>query len=175
MLNKKIKPFKSIAYYANKFYEINENKIKNKWNIFFFFPFAYSFICPTELKEISNNIEKFKKLNTDIYGISSDSHFTQKNWINNELKFINFPFISDLNHNISKNNKVLNYCDGNSERATIIINPNLIIKSIDIIDSSISRSIDDLIFRLNMLIFTHKNKNHLCPYSWNYNNKSIII
>ncbi|WP_433927995.1 redoxin domain-containing protein [Candidatus Carsonella ruddii] len=175
MLNTRIKPFTSILYFKNKFFEINEQYLKNSWSILFFFPFSFSFICPTELKDINKYINEFNNNKAKIFAISTDSHFSQKNWIKQELSFINFPFISDFNHNISKNFNILNKKDGNSLRSTIILDPNLIIKSIDIIDSSISRSIKDIVNRIKMLSFTNLNNNQVCPYSWNIDSKSIQI
>nr|AAK15374.1 alkyl hydroperoxide reductase small subunit [Candidatus Carsonella ruddii] len=175
MLNTRIKPFKNISYYKKKFYEIKEIDLKSNWNVFFFYPYSYSFICPLELKNISNKIKEFKNLNTKIYAISNDSHFVQKNWIENELKFINFPFISDFNHKISNNFNILNKKDGNCLRSTIIIDKNLIIKYINIVDDSIGRSIDEILKNIKMLQFINTNENKLCPYSWNNDSKSIEI
>ncbi|AFP84340.1 peroxiredoxin [Candidatus Carsonella ruddii] len=175
MLNTKINSFKSIAYFKKKFFEITDKELKNFWNVLFFFPFSYTYICPTELLELSKNINLFKNLKCNIYAISTDSHYTHKNWIENEINFINFPFISDFNHKISKNYKILNKNDGNCYRSTFIIDPNLIIKSIEIIDISISRSIQEILNKIKMLIFTFKNKNKLCPYNWLKDNNSIDI
>ncbi|MGK2916087.1 MAG: redoxin domain-containing protein [Candidatus Carsonella ruddii] len=175
MLNTKIKNFNTIVYFNKKFFNINEQNLKNKWTVFFCFPFCFSFICPTELKELSNNIEIFKKKNIQVFGFSTDSHFSHKNWIEKELKFINFPFISDFNKNISKNINILNKKDGNCLRSTFIIDPNLIIKSIDILDITISRSIKCLINRCEMLIFTNLNNNKVCPNNWIIDKKSINI
>ncbi|MFI4878762.1 MAG: redoxin domain-containing protein [Candidatus Carsonella ruddii] len=175
MLNTKIKNFNKIVYFNKKFFNINEENFKNKWTILFCFPFSFSFVCPTELKELSKNIKKFKKKNIQVFGFSTDSHFAHKNWIENELKFINFPFISDFNKNMSKNINILNIKDGNCYRSTLIIDPNLIIKSIDILDFSISRSIECLINRCEMLIFTSLNNNKVCPYEWVIDKKSINI
>ncbi|MGK2912768.1 MAG: peroxiredoxin [Candidatus Carsonella ruddii] len=175
MLNTKIKKFNTIVYFNKKFFNINEKNLNNKWTILFCFPFSFSFVCPTELNELSKNIEKFKKKNIQVFGFSTDSHFTHKNWIENDLKFINFPFISDFNKNISKNINILNIKDGNCYRSTIIIDPNLIIKSIDILDFSISRSIECLLNRCKMLIYTSLNNNKVCPFNWIIDKKSITI
>ncbi|MBY0585470.1 redoxin domain-containing protein, partial [Candidatus Carsonella ruddii] len=135
------------------------------------FPFSYSFVCPTELKEIYEKISDFNNINAKIFAISTDSHFTHRNWIKKDLKFINFPFISDFNHIISNNFNILNKKDGNCNRATIILDPNLIIKSIEIIDSSISRSIKEILNKIKMLSFTNLNNDKVCPYSWNTDKK----
>ncbi|WGS66603.1 redoxin domain-containing protein [Candidatus Carsonella ruddii] len=175
MLNTRIKPFKTISYYKKKFYEIKEKNFLNKWNVLFFFPFSFSFICPTELKEISSYINNFKKINAEIFAISTDSHYTHKKWIENEINFVNFPFISDFNHNLSKNFNVLNKKDGNSYRATIIIDPNLIIKCIELVDINIGRSIIEIEKKIKMLNFVNLNENKVCPYTWNFDSKSINV
>ncbi|AFP84159.1 alkyl hydroperoxide reductase [Candidatus Carsonella ruddii HT isolate Thao2000] len=175
MLNTRIKPFKNISYYKNKFFELKEKDFLNNWSVLFFFPYSFSFICPKELKEISSNINEFKKNNINIYAISTDSCYTHKKWIEDELKFINFPFISDFNHKISNNFNILNKKDGNCFRSTIIIDPNLIIKSIEIIDNNIGRSITEIIKKVKMLNFVHLNENKLCPYEWNLNSIPIEI
>ncbi|AFP83786.1 alkyl hydroperoxide reductase [Candidatus Carsonella ruddii CS isolate Thao2000] len=175
MLNTKIKPFNTISYFNKKFYNINLNDLKNKWNIFFFFPYSFTFICPTELKDISNYNLKFKEKNCNLFAISTDSHYTHKKWIESELTFINFPFISDFNKLISKNFNIYNKKDGNCERSTFILDKNLNIKYIEILDNNIGRSIHNIYQKLIMMQFTYKNINKLCPFSWNNDNKAIDI
>nr|AAK15383.1 alkyl hydroperoxide reductase small subunit [Candidatus Carsonella ruddii] len=175
MLNTKIKPFNTISYFNKKFFNINLNDLKNKWNIFFFFPYSFTFICPTELKDISNYTFKFKEKNCNIFAISTDSHYTQKKWVETELNFVNFPLISDFNKNISKNFNIYNKKDGNCERSTFILDRNLNIKYIEILDINIGRSINDIYQKLSMIQFTNKNINKLCPFSWIKDGKHIDL
>ena len=45
--------------------------------IFFFFS---TFVCPTEIIAFSDRVEEFKKLNTEVVGVSVDSQFTHLAW-----------------------------------------------------------------------------------------------
>ncbi len=63
-------------------------------------------MCPTELIAYSEKMEEFKKLNTLVYGISTDSHFTHLAWTKTPRKeggvgTLNFPLISDFSKDIS--------------------------------------------------------------------------
>lgn len=168
MLYKKIKPFKTIACFNNKFYNINEKDFLKKWNILFFIPFSYSLLCSLELKEISFK-KKFFNKEIEIYIITTDNHLVQKNWLNN-LKINNLILISDFNHKISKNLNILNI-NGNSNKSTIIIDKNLIIRSIEIYDNDIGRSINDINKKINMLKIINENYKTNCNFS--YTNESI--
>lgn len=55
-------------------------KIKDKYVVLLFYPFDFTYVCPTELHAFSDVIQKFKDLNTEVLGISTDSHFTHLAW-----------------------------------------------------------------------------------------------
>ena len=38
------------------------------------------FVCPTELEDLSNKYEEFKKVDCEIYSVSTDTHFVHKAW-----------------------------------------------------------------------------------------------
>ena len=46
-----------------------------------FYPFDFTYVCPTELISFSERIKEFKEIDTEIIGISTDSHFTHLAWI----------------------------------------------------------------------------------------------
>src|SRR5688500_6557441 len=39
---------------------------KGKWLYLFFYPFDFTFVCPTELLAMSEHHEAFKKMNTEV-------------------------------------------------------------------------------------------------------------
>lgn len=45
-----------------------------------FYPFDYTFVCPTELISYSNAKDKFDELNTKALAISTDSHHAHLAW-----------------------------------------------------------------------------------------------
>ena len=67
-----------------------------KYLVLLFYPFDFTYVCPTELVAFSDAIDKFKALNADVIGISTDSHFTHLAWLKtprNEVNFI-IKFVS---------------------------------------------------------------------------------
>lgn len=69
-------------------------------------------VCPTEIIQFSEKYADFQALNTEVVGVSVDSHFTHLAWINTPRKQgglgqLNIPLVSDLTHDIAKDYGVL--------------------------------------------------------------------
>ncbi|OYY81479.1 MAG: peroxiredoxin, partial [Hydrogenophilales bacterium 16-62-9] len=76
LINTEIKPFKAEAFLNGKFQHITDEDLKGKWSVVFFYPADFTFVCPTELGDLADNYETFKKLGVEIYAVSTDTHFT---------------------------------------------------------------------------------------------------
>ena len=64
-------------------------------------PVVYStFVCPTELIAFSERIAEFQKLDCEVVGVSTDSHFSHLAWNNMPRKVISFHLIIN-NNNLS--------------------------------------------------------------------------
>lgn len=56
---------------------------------YFNFLFVSStFVCPTEIIAFSDRADEFKAIDTEIIGVSCDSHFSHLAWINTPRKVI---------------------------------------------------------------------------------------
>ena len=53
---------------------------RGRWTVLVFYPADFTFVCPTELGDLADNYAEFKKLGVEIYGVSTDTHFTHKAW-----------------------------------------------------------------------------------------------
>jgi peroxiredoxin (alkyl hydroperoxide reductase subunit C) len=51
-----------------------------------FYPFDYTYVCPTELVAFSEAFKEFEGINTKVVGISTDSHFTHLAWTKTSRK-----------------------------------------------------------------------------------------
>ena len=80
LINTEIKPFKATAYHNGKFVPVSHEDFKGKWSVMVFYPADFTFVCPTELGDLADNYAEFKKLGVEIYGVSTDTHFTHKAW-----------------------------------------------------------------------------------------------
>ena len=78
----------------------------------FFYPLDFTFVCPTEIIAFSEKNTEFEKRNTQVLGVSVDSHFSHLAWRNTDRKVgglgeIKYPLVADLNKQISKDYDVL--------------------------------------------------------------------
>jgi len=63
------------------FEKVSLDDFKGKWVVLVFYPFDFTYVCPTELIAFSESIDEFKKLGAEVLGISVDSHFTHLAWL----------------------------------------------------------------------------------------------
>eukprot|EP00825_Cyclidium_porcatum_P017885 TRINITY_DN20542_c0_g1_i1.p1 TRINITY_DN20542_c0_g1~~TRINITY_DN20542_c0_g1_i1.p1 ORF type:complete len:148 (-),score=27.84 TRINITY_DN20542_c0_g1_i1:26-469(-) len=80
LINTEVKPFAATAYHNGKFVPVTQEDLKGKWSVVFFYPADFTFVCPTELGDLADNYAEFQKLGVEIYGVSTDTHFTHKAW-----------------------------------------------------------------------------------------------
>ena len=97
VINTTIKPFKTTAYHNGKFVPVSEADLKGKWSIFFFYPADFTFVCPTELGDVADIYQEFKKIGVEVYSVSTDTHFTHKAWhdASETIKKIQYPMLGD--------------------------------------------------------------------------------
>jgi len=65
LINTTIKPFKATAYHNGKFVPVSDADLKGKWSVVFFYPADFTFVCPTELGDLADHYDTFKKLGLD--------------------------------------------------------------------------------------------------------------
>lgn len=174
-VGKKAPDFSAEALISNKIDKISLKKLEGKWVVLAFYPADFTFVCPTELGELANNYEEFKKMNAEVLSISTDTVFVHKAWHDNSdtIKKIKYPMVADPTRFICNAYGTLIEEEGLSLRATIIIDPKGIIKSYDIHDNSIGRSADEIMRRLQAAQFVEKNKGLVCPASWRPGGKTL--
>lgn len=184
LINTKIKNFSNIAFKNGKFVKITEKDIQGKWNIFFFYPADFTFICPTELNDLANHYENFQKLGAEIFSISTDTHFSHKAWFDysKSISKIKFHMIGDPSWELTRNFEIMKMKhtenqelkeSGLADRGTFIIDPNGIIQSIEISSEGVGRNAQELLNKLKALQYIEKNPNEVCPAKWIENKKTL--
>ncbi len=133
---------------------------KGKWVVLFFYPLDFTFICPTEITEFSSKHEAFEKLDSVVFGCSTDSVHSHKAWLK-ELGELNYPLLSDNNHSMSIDYGVLIENQGIALRGTFIIDPEGILRYALYHDLGVGRSTDEVLRVLGAL-----QTGELCPASW---------
>ena len=153
--------FKGVAVMPNKeFKEIQLSDYRGKWLILFFYPLDFTFVCPTEIKGFAANYKKFTDVGAEVIGCSVDSQFSHLAWIEQELKPLPFPLMSDISKNISRAYNVL-VDDSIALRGTFIIDPDGVLRYTVVHDNSIGRNTDETLRVLQALQTGEK-----CPIDW---------
>ncbi len=168
MINKEVCDFKVQAYVDNDFITVTKEDILGKWNVFFFYPADFTFICPTELEDLANNYEEFKEAGCEIYSVSTDSHFVHKAWhdASNRIKKIRYPMLADPTHLLSKDFDVLIEADGMAERGSFIVNPEGKIVSYEVNAGNVGRNAQELLRKLRACQFVYEHGDEVCPANW---------
>lgn len=80
ILNTLFPEFKLNAYHNGAFKQITNEDLKGHWSLVVFYPGDFTFVCPTELEDLADKYEEFKKLGVEVYSCSCDTHFVHKAW-----------------------------------------------------------------------------------------------
>jgi len=172
LINTSIKPFNAKAYHPKdeygEFIDITEESVNGQWSVFVFYPADFTFVCPTELSDLADHYEELKKLNVEVYAISTDTHFSHKAWHDSSesIKKIKFPMIADPTGALARNFDVMIEEEGLALRGTFIINPEGKIKTMEVNDLGIGRSATDLVRKVQAAQHIEANPNEVCPASW---------
>lgn len=168
LINKEVADFSAQAYQNDDFHEVTKADLLGKWSVFFFYPADFTFVCPTELKDLSDKYDEFKKINCEIYSVSCDSHFVHKAWhdASDTIKAIKYPMLADPNHALAKDFGVLIEEIGLTDRGTFVINPEGKIVAYEVVAGNIGRNADELLRRVQALQFVAEHGDQVCPAKW---------
>lgn len=164
------------AYHNEEIKKIKLSDYKGKWVVLLFYPADFTFICPTELGEAADNYELFQKENAEVLSVSTDTVFTHKAWHDSSktIAKIKYPMLADPTGKMCK--EFDTYIDeaGLSLRGSFIIDPDGILKSIDIHDNSIGRNTHEILRKLQAAKFVYDNGGAIvCPASWKPGDKTL--
>lgn len=176
-VGKEAPKFTATAVYDQEFLSINLRDYLDKYLIILFYPLDFTFVCPTEIIAFSDAYDQFKKMNTEILGISVDSEYSHLAWIqtsreNGGLGDLRYPLVSDLKKEISAAYNVLTE-DTIALRGLFIIDPKGIIQYQVINNLAFGRSVDETIRILEAIQYVQTNPDEVCPANWQPGDKTI--
>ena len=171
LINTEIVPFKATAYQNGKFVPVTNEDFKGKWSVIVFFPAAFTFVCPTELGDLADRYAEFQKLGVEIYGVSTDTHFTHKAWhdSSDQVGKVQYPLVGDPAHVLARAFDVLieeGDAAGLTLRGTYIINPEGRIQTIEVHPDGIGRDAGELMRRVKAAQYIAAHPGEVCPAKW---------
>ena len=175
--------FEVNAVINKEFQKISLSDYKGKYVVLLFYPFDFTYVCPTELIAFSEAIGDFRDINAEVLGVSTDSHFTHLAWINTKrteggLGDINYPLLADISKSMSKSYNVLveNPEDpmfGAALRGLFIIDGDGKLKAMQINDDAVGRRVEETLRLIKAFQYAEEH-GEVCPANWKPGDKTIV-
>lgn len=142
------------AVMNNEFTKVSLSNFKGKYLIILFYPFDFTYVCPTELIAFSESMAKFKELGAEVLGVSTDSHFTHLAWLKTPREDgglggdIGFPLLADISKEISASYGVLVTEEGDPMRGAalrgmFILDGKQTIRAVQVNDDAVGRNVEE--------------------------------
>ncbi len=175
LINTEIKPFKANAFHNGKFIEVSDATLKGKWSVIVFMPAAFTFNCPTEVEDAADNYAEFEKMGAEVYIVTTDTHFSHKVWHETSpaVGKARFPLGGDPTHQLTRAFGVHIEEEGLALRGTFIINPNGVIKTMEVHDNAIARDVKETLRKLKAAQYVAAHPNEVCPAKWQEGAKTL--
>ena len=141
--------------------DISLSDYKGKWDVLFFYPLDFTFVCPTEITQFRDTLDSFKEVGAEVIGASIDSVHAHMRWIKDDLGELKYPLIGDVTKRVSRDYGVLIEDAGIATRGTFIIDPEGTIQYTGIHNLNVGRDTGEILRVLNGL-----KSGELCAAGW---------
>ena len=134
---------------------------KGKWFILFSHPADFTPVCTTEFVGFQKRYNEFKKLNTELIGLSVDqvfSHIKWVDWIKDNLKVeIKFPIIADTGKVANILGLIHPNKGSSTVRAVFMVDPKGTIRAILYYPQELGRNMDEFLRMIKGFQVSDKN------------------
>lgn len=164
-LGQKLPPFalKAVFDTSGEFPVLTEASFPGKWKVFVFWPKDFTFVCPTEIIGFNGVEREFADRDAQLIGASTDSDFVHLAWRKSraDLGAVKYPWLADIKKELSSALGVLEPSEGVAFRATIIADPDNIVRYVAVNDLNVGRNPQEVLRVLDAL-----QTDELCPCNW---------
>jgi peroxiredoxin (alkyl hydroperoxide reductase subunit C) len=164
MIGTKAPAWSAPAYVNGEEKVLSNADFAGKWYVLYWYPLDFTFVCPTEIKGFQDLLEDFEDDGVAVIGASTDSFFSHKAWFADRETFpntITHPVLADTNHSVSRAFGVLKEDGGVAFRATVVVDPEGVIRSVAVNDLDVGRSPKEVLRTLQAL-----QSGGLCGADW---------
>ena len=160
--------FLTVGIYKNQLGKIRLSDYHGKkYVLLVFYPANFTSISPLELIQLSDRINEFHQLSTQILAVSVDSPFSHLHYLllkrnQGGLAELQYPLVSDLSQVITKKYNLLTK-DGLSFPGVFIIDKEGIIQYYSVNNLLCGRNIDEWLRILKSIQYIKENPGQACP------------
>jgi peroxiredoxin (alkyl hydroperoxide reductase subunit C) len=149
--------------------------LHGKWVVLFFYPADFTFVCPTELRDMANAKSKFDEMGVTVLAASTDTIYSHRAWVQHEGLMKGFPYTMLSDHGLSTAAayNILDDDSGIAGRGTYIIDPEGICRGIEVTSGPLGRNSDELIRKIEALQYMAAHPGTACPAKWAIGAKTL--
>lgn len=135
---------------------------QGRWVVLFAHPADFTPVCTSEIVSLSKLYGQFKNLNTEVIGLSLDSHFTHLAWLRSIERAFNlsvpFPIIDDQNRRVAEQYGMVasNSSSISTMRSTFIIDDEGRLRLMQHYPMWVGRSVEEILRVLSALQFADR-------------------
>jgi lipoyl-dependent peroxiredoxin subunit C len=155
---------------GKEFQVIDNDFINGKWTVMFWWPKDFTFICPTEISEFNKSYSDFTDRDTILIGASTDTEHVHLAWrkTHEDLKDLRYPMLADTSKSLAEELGILSEGERVAYRATFIIDPDGIVRWLNINDLDVGRNVAEVLRVLDAL-----QTDELCPCNWTKGDETL--
>jgi peroxiredoxin (alkyl hydroperoxide reductase subunit C) len=180
LVGKQAPDFDLEGYFKGEFSRFRLSEQKGKWVILLFYPLDFTFVCPTEVLNFSAAANELNKMNCQIFGISVDSAYVHKAWVDTKREdgglggSLDYPLLSDLNKMTARDYGILMEKEGVALRGLFLIDPDGVIMHSTINSLSVGRSVSEAMRVLKAFQFVRTHDGRVCPADWEEGKDTMV-
>ena len=169
----KLPEFKTVACVSiekgKEFADVSSASYPGKWLVIYSYPKDFTFVCPTEIVDFDKKVKAFADRDAVVLGGSTDNEFSHLAWRNDhaDLKGINHALLF-FNPTLAQQLGIVHPDAGVALRATIIVDPQGIVRYAAANDLSVGRNVDEVLRVLDAL-----QTDELCPCNWKKGDETL--
>jgi peroxiredoxin (alkyl hydroperoxide reductase subunit C) len=175
VIGREIADFEVEFFQHEKIEKTHLSHYRGQWMVFVFYPADFTFVCPTELEELTEIYPKFQSINTEIFSVSTDTVFAHKAWHDHSpaIGKVRYPMIADPTGDLCREFGVYIDAEGVALRGTFVVDPDGVLQAYEVHANNIGRSAEELLRKVQAAQFVREHGGEVCPAKWKPGDKTL--
>jgi peroxiredoxin (alkyl hydroperoxide reductase subunit C) len=147
---------------GKEFKQISSKDFAGKWLVLYSYPKDFTFVCPTEIVEFDRKLKDFEERGAAVIGGSTDNEHSHLAWRKDhaDLRGLRHP-LAFIPSSLGQALGILHPASEVALRATLIADPNGVVRYATANDLSVGRNVDEVLRTLDAL-----QTDELCACNW---------
>ncbi len=162
---------------SGDFGKVNFSDLKRerKWTVLIFYPADYTFVCPTELADLTSKHNELLKAGAEVISVSTDTKFVHLAWQREEklLNGVRFHMGADPTGKVSRLFGVYDEATGLDLRGTFIISPEGKLVGEEINFYNCGRNFSELTRKVKAFSYLATHPEEACPANWSEGSRTL--